>query len=357
MGEPIRCLEATNGQEPIRLYDARRASTGGPRDLSGALTLSEFVERYYKPVHLVMADARPRNLEAIDESVAYWVRFTGDPRLDEIGVFHSRDFVVGLKSLPGKKYATLANNTVRKHCAAVQAILDLCGRPSRDQREALGILDEVPYIARPPKQKPAAEGGYSLEELIRLMENADAAEQPRKIHGRPINTGDYHRRIYALIFNTGVRIGGVMTMTWSHFHGDHLILPARVAVKGHEDKRLELNDQARSVIEAMRGYHAERIFPWPYSWPGSRGNLYRRGHRLICQCLPPERRDDYAYHDLRKLHNYLLAGINNLACMKSLGHSNWGTTVDHYTPQKLVADTVAKLPPLSLNGNLQQQLF
>jgi len=347
---------ADDGQEALRIYDDRRASSGGPHGLSGALTLREFADRYYKPVHLVMADSRPKNYVSIEESVAYWVRFTGDPRLDEINIYHARDFVVGLKGLPGRKYPTMANNTVRKHCGAIQTILDLCGRSTRENRGGLGLLDDVPYIPRPPKQKPSAEGCYTLEELVRLIENADAAEQPRKIHGRPINTAVYYRRIYALIFNTGIRIGGVLASTWRNFHGDHLILPARVAVKGHEDKRVELNEQAREVIEAMRGYDAERIFPWPYQ-DTSRRNLYTRGHDLIRACLPENRRKFFAFHALRRLHNNELAGINGLACMKSLGHSSGRTTVDHYTSTKIVIDAVAKLPKVAINGDPQQRLF
>jgi integrase len=158
------------------------------------------------------------------------------------------------------------------------------------------------------------------------------------------------------VFNTGIRITGAMTLTWRHYHGDHVWLPPRISVKGIVGKRVELNDQARACVEAMRGYHPERVFPWPESWPASRSALYDE-HNLIRQCLPKARREFLAYHALRKLHNNELAAINGLACMKSLGHASGRTTVEHYTSRKVVADAVQKLPRLPVDDQRQQRLF
>jgi hypothetical protein len=64
----------------LRIFDDRRPSTGGPAaggplDVSADMTLSEFVEHYYKPVKMLANDAKPRSYEELDCSVAYWVRF------------------------------------------------------------------------------------------------------------------------------------------------------------------------------------------------------------------------------------------------------------------------------------------
>lgn len=350
--------DATQPHEALRIYDARRDSDRG--GLSGEMTLAQFVECYYKPVHLLTRDARPRNLEEVDQSTKYWVRFTGDPPLSAIDAYVLRDFVVGLKQLKGLKYATLSNNTVRKHCGAIQAILDLCGPPTRDRRDSVGLLDTVPYVPRPPREGKPAEDCYTIEELRRLLENADAARLPTRIGDRPITPGTYHRRIYAIIFNTGMRIGGIMGVTWRHYHPDdrlpHLWLPPGAA-KGRRGQRVELNPDALAIIESMRGFDAERVFPWPRSWPASRHALYDSGHDLIRCCLPSERRDRLAYHALRKLHTNELAEINGLACMKSLGHATVRTTIESYTSQKVVASAVARLPHLSLASERQQRLF
>jgi len=356
MGEPLRCTQdAPDGQDVLRIWDGRHGGAGHGQ-LSADMRLSEFVAAYYKPVHLITHDSRPRNLEEIEQSVKYWVRFTGDPPLGAINAFDCGAFIAGIKQLPGRKYPTMANNTVRKHAGCIQTILDLCGPPDRAHRECLSLLERVPYVARPPHEEKPAEDCYSLAELVMLVENADMAHLPLKIAGRPISPGMYFRRIYSVIFNSGPRIGGIMGASWKHYHGDHLWLPPRIAAKGNVGKRIEFNDAAREAIEAMRGYDCERIFPYPIKWPSSRHSLYDQ-HDLIRQCLPPDRREYLAFHALRKLHTNELAAINGLACMKSLGHTTGRTTVESYTSRKVVAAAVAQLPRVSITLSQQRKLF
>src|SRR3970282_1742271 len=93
----------------------------------------------------------------------------------------------------------------------------------------------------------------------------------------------------------------------------------------------------------MRGCDAERIFPWPHAWPSSRHQLYDQ-FKLMRSCLPQDRR--FGYTGVRKSPQKELARINGLACMKLLGHTTGRTTVEHYTSRIIVAEAVAKLPPL-----------
>jgi hypothetical protein len=321
------------------------------------MTLSQLVEVWYKPhFQLITRDASPRDIEEIMQTVKYWVKFTGDPPLDAIDWGHFSDFVAGLKKLPGRKYPTMANNTIRKHCACIQTILDLCCPRSRDNRHGLGLLDDVPYCEGPPREDKPAEDCYVLEELVRLVEGCALATLPKKINGRAIAPAEYHRKLYGVNFNTGMRIGGMMGSFWRHYHEDHIWLPPKIGAKGRVGKRVELNDAAREIIESMRGYDAERIFPWPKSWPSSRHNLYDQ-HDLIRKVLPKHRRENMAYHALRKLHNNELAAINGLACMKSLGHTTGRTTVEHYTSTRVVAAAVAQLPAIKFRRDPQKQLF
>lgn len=360
MGEARRWQDATDQQEAVivRLYE-RPAAAAGPEGLSSDLRLSEFVARYYRPVHLVARDAQPRQVEAVEESVRYWVRFTGDPPLARIGVWETANFLAGLKALPGRKSARLANNTIRKHCGAIQAILDLCGPADREHRDALDLLGRVPYLARPPRDEPTAEERFTFSELARLLDHCDLASLPRRIGGRPIDPATYHRRLLTVAYNTGMRIGGLMGAAWRHLHldtddGDRLWLPPRIAAKGRSGKWIELNAHTRAVIESMRGCDAERIFPWPRSWPASKGTLYRQLAR-ITECLPVRRR--FGYHAVRRLHSNQLAAVNALACQKSLGHTSGRTTVEHYTSRTIVAEAVAQLPALPRSHERQRRLF
>jgi len=351
MGHANRWQDAPDGHEALRVYEPR--GVVGDGGLSAEMTLREFVAAYYKPVYLVGRDARARHLEEIDQSVKYWCRFTGDPPLGATTVFDCRDFVVGLKSLPGRRYATLARNTVRKHAAAIQAILDLAGPPSRDAREAVGLLESVPYVTRPRKESTSKlDDRYTLDEAQRILAQTHVARLPDSL---PCSAGDYFARLIVVWFHTGMRPGGTMGAGWRGYHGDHLWLRARVAAKGFEDKRFELNACAREAIELMRGADAERIFPWPRSWPASRKQFYTELRRILAAALPTERR--FAAYGFRRLHTDEMDGIDPTATRLSLGHTTEQTTNAHYRGRRLVAQTVAKLPALRAGCQRQLRLF
>jgi hypothetical protein len=147
-----------------------------------------------------------------------------------------------------------------------------------------------------------------------------------------------------------------MLCSWRHFHGDHLILPARIVAKGHRDQRVELNSAASAAIEAMRGFDAERIFPWPRKWPGSKGQLYEQLAAIRAAAgFPPDRQ--FAFKGIRRLHTNEMVEINPHAVQKSLGHTTGRISVENYTSRKVVAAAVARLPVLRSTRDRQQRLF
>jgi integrase len=246
----------------------------------------------------------------------------------------------------------MAPNTIRKHCGAVQAVLDLCGPPDRKHREGVGLLDVVPYVPRPRREATSrVDMSFTACEVQRLIDHAQLAQLPTDL---PCSAGVYLARLYVVLFNTGVRIGGAMGATWKHFETDHLTLRARVAAKGFRDLRVELNDAARAVVESMRGADSERIFPWPRTWPASRHSLYDQ-HALVSQCLPPARR--FGFHAFRRLHTELLDAINPAAVQMALGWTTGRTANEFYRSRKLVATSVAQLPVLRAGCGRQQRLF
>lgn len=338
----------------LRLYSPEAAPrTGADGRLSSTMRLSEIYWRHIEPVHQLARDAKPRNLEALRCSLAYWVRFTGDPPLDQIDeVEHGLRLVTGLRSLPGKRSPHLSANSVAKHVTALQAMLDLCGPRSREQREALELVERAPYLQKPRKTKKPPEDCYSLAEVELLLANCEAAWLPHRL---PVSAANYMRRVYLLAFNTAMRIQEICLVQWAHDRGTHLELPARIVAKGHEGRRVELNAAARQIVDAMRGLDAARIFPWPWSWESSRSNLYKQ-HDAIRACLPEHRRKFFAFHAIRKLTNNELAAINPLACQKALGHATGRVTVENYTSQQVVTAAVAQLPQPQWRHERQQRL-
>ncbi len=70
--------------------------------LSRQMTLSQFYEAYYKPVRLEARGAAVRNIEAIEQSLGYWKRFTGDPPIEAIDELTTLAFLNGLGKLQGR---------------------------------------------------------------------------------------------------------------------------------------------------------------------------------------------------------------------------------------------------------------
>jgi hypothetical protein len=216
----------------------------------------------------------------------------------------------------------MANNTVRKHCGEIQTILDLCGPPTRDNREGLGLLlDDVPYLARARPRKKAGRGLLLVRRARALVENAEAALCPK--NRRPSHPAGQlfspHLRAHLLDRHADRRRDGRDLEALSHDGATpHLWLPPKVAAKGRVGKRIELNEQARAVIESMRGYDAERIFPWPRKWP-ARGTTSTASTISFGPACPEGRQDFLAYHALRKLHTNELAGDQRPGLHEELG--------------------------------------
>lgn len=345
----------------IRLWspesDPQRGGPGG--DLSPDMRLSEIYWAHIEPVHQLAKDAAPRNLEALRCSLAYWQRFTGDPPLNAIHqVQHGLEFVAGLRTLPGKRSPSMSANCIAKHVAAIQAMLDLCGPPDRSRREALDLLERVPFLQKPKRTKKPPEDCYSLAEIELLLANAGRAQCPDKLS---IDAGEYMRRLYLLAFNTGMRVQEMCLVRWEHDRADFLDLPPRIVAKGSEGRRVELNQFARGIVDSMRGVHRRgetfaRIFPWPWNWAASRGQLYDQ-HTLVRECLPDHRRQFLAFHAFRKATANELVKINAMGCQKQLGHATAKMTGDHYVSRTAAKDAVARLPQPKWRLDRQARLF
>jgi integrase len=319
----------------LRLFTPGDDRRGGDGRLSATSRLSELYWGHIEPVEQL--DAQPRNLEALRGSLAYWIRFTADPPIGEIdAVEHGLRFVNGLRSLPGKRSPHMGANTVAKHVAAIQAMLDVLGPPDRERRGALGLLEQTPYLQRPRKTRRPPVDRYSLEEIALLLGNADAATCPPRLS---ITPGEYMRRLYLLLFNTGMRIQEAILVRWTHDVGEALELPARIVAKGRDGRRVALNQTARAILDSMRsvnkrGATFERIFPWPWKWPESKQNLYEQ-HDRIRAALPIHRRQFFAFHAIRKATATELVKINAIAGQKQMGHTTAKMTADSYATEEV----------------------
>jgi integrase len=325
--------------------------------LSADMRLSDLYAAYFVPDYHAAKDSRPRTLEAVSGSLAYWIRFTGDPPIGSITREHCLQFAAGLLERPGTRNSRMGANTRRKHISAIQAMLDQCGPRDRDHRDALELIAAVPWINRPGKVKRPPEDCYTLEEIEKLLANCTAATCPPKF---AISPGEYMRRLYLLLFNTGMRVGEACQVTWDCYGGNYLSLPARVVAKGRDGRRVALNAAARDIIESMRGVlpsnrRSERIFPWPWSWEKSRDQLYDQ-HKLIRACLPLHRQKYFACHSIRKLAANELCRINPMGAQKQLGHATSRMTADHYVSENAALEAANQMPQPKWQQERQSRL-
>ena len=73
-------------------------------------------------------------------SIKCWEKYTENPALEDIDEYAASDFVCGLRA---EDDPILADNTIRKHCSQIQAVLNRAGQPRRSDHVTAKILSTV----------------------------------------------------------------------------------------------------------------------------------------------------------------------------------------------------------------------
>lgn len=325
-----------------------RVSSG----FSPAVTLTQFYERFVLPVVLRPKDTSPRTLDAYADTMRFWARLTGDPPLGEVDDYTAAAFVEALKSQPGRKGESLAADTVRKHCRQAQRLLNLAGPRSAANRRALsrrglfgldaedGLPIEPPLLAPPPAESIEVEDVFTLDEIRRWLDACGAAITPR-VAGIP--PGEWWRTLITYIYNTAVRIGTALAVTYSmHRLDERDLLWVHVsgeAIKGRKAKRIYVNGPAAEAMRIVRRPGRELVWPWPHH----RSHLDVCRRKLLAAAgIPPGRR--FGFHALRKAACTEIAEHNPLVAQKQAGHAGMAMTRDHYVHRDVVAKTMERLP-------------
>lgn len=338
----------------LKLYSDDPGSSQG---LSPYMTLSQFYYAFFRPVILTAHRAAKRNIDQYDQSIGYWVRFTGDPPLKQIDDLTIALYMEQLNALPGKKAgAAISDNTVIKHCIHLQAVIDRAGPRGRTKntRKAQKLIAEVPYFERPQPRVKEPEDDFTLEEITAFLRACRGCKTPsylttereREIWWRELLIGD---------FNLGVRIGSVPLIEWARIRQERTGWYATVAVKGRKEQKLYCNPAALQSFEYMRPItgHLEHVWHWPH---GQHWLQTQRRRILAAADIPPERR--LGFHALRKAMCTYAAEINPMAATMQAGHRSEKTTRESYANRRIVASTMDQLPqPDRPEDELQQRLF
>ncbi|MBL8827836.1 MAG: hypothetical protein JNM18_12735, partial [Planctomycetaceae bacterium] len=172
------------------------------------LTLPRFYFDVYAPTYLV--GARPRTFEAYKDAVTLWSRLVDEVRLCSIDVITLAKFKSGL--MAGRSPAT-----VNKHLGAVNAILTKAGPPGPRNRDALGILDRVPWV-KPLKEIQRAPTPIAFGQIDLLYHAAGQMKLPG-VHG--VAAPAWWRALLVMAYTCALRRGTLLAIRWSDVDLDH----------------------------------------------------------------------------------------------------------------------------------------
>jgi integrase len=304
----------------------------------GELTLSKFYETWYLPRRLF--DAADKTKEAYASAVRRWRLLTGDPPVkaitsDTIALF--RDALFKLSGLA--KGSKMATNSVRTHLRHIQALLDKLGQPDKGNRDALGILQRVPW-AKPPREEQKIPKVVTPTYLSACYVAASTMKLP-VVQG--VEPSAWWRALLVVTWNTGLRAGTLFSMLWAEvdWPNRRLVLPSR-RMKARRPMIVYLNDAA---LAALRSIHTDRalVFPWS-SGVTSRRVFYRQLHNLETAAGVPLV-DHFGLHGIRRSVATALYAVSPGAAQYALGHTTATVTRKSYVDGgPMVARALDALP-------------
>jgi integrase len=314
--------------------------------LSPNMTLSEFFAAHVLPAFLRPTNASKRNIDQYRESLKLWEAITAGPSIHQIGQATCAEFVAKLQQRKWRG-ARISVNTVRKHCVAVQKIIDLAGPRTRKNRVAVGLFcEEPPYLERPAKQTHPVRDDFSLDEIRAIIAACQAAVATDNLAGVPPTI--WWTSLFLFLQNTGLRIGTAMCASWSMFDPHYpgwLDIPPAAYKGGRNGGYFYVNSHARKAIEQVRqlaGADCPSLFPWK-NWPVSANWLQRCRRKIMDSSgLPGHRR--FGFHGCRKFLGTWVAPQNALLASIILGHKSANVTRDSYVNPKVVEELLERVP-------------
>lgn len=310
-----------------------------------SLSLSQFYDAWVLPRYRLPRGASPQTITQDRETLRLWEAYTGDPPLVEITDATCESFVLALGArttrpkLPGQG-RPLSPNTVRKHCTHLQLMLDLAGPRTRTHRKTACLIDEPPYLERPPARPKPPRDALTLCEISAWL--AACRTTPRCRCTGSVPTGRWHRALILVAYNTGLRLGTLLKLRWEWIgahYPDWITVPPEAA-KHAAGGDFYCNAAARAALWSIQATRP-LVFPW-LGVEDSTTWLHASRRRIQAAAgLPPARR--LGWHALRKALATWLAQRNPLVASKVLGHRG-GMTADHYVHPDVVRELLEQLP-------------
>ncbi len=318
--------------------------------------LRAFYDRHYAPCFL--AGVRPRTFTAYGESLNHWERITPDPPLRGITIETLAGFKAGLVEPPARTagppaevqrllfdgifereldYRPLAKTTANKHLRQVQAILGKAGMPGPRNRDALGILELVPWVKpyKVPRPRPR---GVKADTLTAIYRAAAVARYPVL---KGVVPGNWWKALIVIGLVDGFRRGGLLGLHWDDVDWEAM----EIRLPAEEDKCREerVKPMNRVVVQHLLRIRTAR--PRIFEFPHSESTLYRQWWAIQDAAGLPEE-DWIKLHDLKKTCGTILAraGSSPWAIQRQLDHSTLATSAYYVGADEAQRDAVERMP-------------
>lgn len=251
-----RNLRLFSPEEDLPSYLSMPLPAGGG-GISAQMTLSEFFEQWYVPI--AMRDRAQSTIQLYRNSIAWWVRITGDPPLDQIDEFTLNLFSDGLAIGTFRRSRRAAGiehplqpHTAAKHQRQIAAILAGAGPRKRRDRPAKSLLAEIPFMP-PSTAEHVLKPCFTLEQMRAMANEAQHTSRPR-LPGIPPSA--YYRGLFAFLFGVGHRLGTTWRIEWSMLteqaDGWWVDVPRELVPKTEKKSR-----------RAIARWVAESVIHWP----------------------------------------------------------------------------------------------
>jgi len=302
---------------------------------NGRPTLSSFYSDVYEPRFL--SDATEGTRVAYRCHVRAWSLLTADPPLEEIRNETVETFRDAMGKLRGAdKIGRRSPNSVRSVMRSIGTLLSKAGPPGPRNRDALGLIDRVPW-ARPPRAVLKIPNTISIEVVDQLCRVVSAAERPQ-IEG--VKPPQWWKALIAVACSTGLRIGTLLAleMVEIDWKSGQLVISAE-KMKARRPHLAYLNEAALHELRAIRT-DRRLVFPWPHC--KRYFDQYLRGMQRRAGVPESER---VTFHAIRRSFGTALAGVSLDLARLALGHQALQTTLGHYIgPVDALRAAVAQVP-------------
>ncbi|MCC6126008.1 MAG: tyrosine-type recombinase/integrase [Pirellulales bacterium] len=300
----------------------------------GKMTLSTFYFEHYLPDILFEATAGTKISYKV--AVKKWAYLTGDPPVELITNSMLATFRDALPKISGRRGLKGSPNTVRSILQSIYTLLGKLGPAGPRNRDALGILQTIPW-ARPPRKDIKLPVIATEEQIAACYEAAACMDVP---HIPGIKSPAWWKALLVLSWNTGLRYGSIFSARMEHLNWKdrQLILPSQ-CLKSRRPLIVHLNE---AVMEHLVRIRTDREMLIPCPW--RRDQFYFWFGRLqeIAGISESER---FGLHNVRKSLATRLWEISPGAASAVLGHTAQAVTQQHYVnPTGIAARALDALP-------------